>query len=84
MAQERAITTHIKAAEEYLGAARKLIRVNEHFAAVLCTATGTERAAMSLILYLGARPATRHRHHEILETLKPLQRRKQKTISRNN
>lgn len=72
MAQERAITTHIKAAEEYLGAARKLIRVNEHFAAVLCTATGTERAAMSLILYLGARPATRHRHHEILETLKPL------------
>jgi len=27
---------------------------------------------MALILQLNARPATRHRHHEILKTLKPL------------
>ena len=72
MAEKRTITTHIKAAQEYLTAAKKLIDADEHFAAVLCTATGVERAAMALILYLGARPATRHRHHEILRTLQPL------------
>jgi len=72
MGEERTITTHIKAAEEYLEAAEKLIDAGEHFAAVLCTATGVERAAMALILSLGARPATRHRHHEILRTLQPV------------
>jgi HEPN domain-containing protein len=72
MAQERTITTHIKAAEEYLQAATKLIKANEHFAAVLCAAIGAERAAMALILHLSAVPATGHRHHEILKTLQPL------------
>ena len=62
----------MKASIEYLEAAQKLMEVNESFAAVLCTATGVERAAMALILYLGARPATRHRHHEVLKRLQPL------------
>lgn len=72
MAEERIVATHIKACIEYLEAARKLIEAGEYFAAVLCTATGVERAAMALILYLGARPATRHRHHEVLRSLQPL------------
>lgn len=78
MGEKGAINTHIKAATEYLEAARKLIEANEHFAAVLCTATGVERATMGLILHLGARPAVRHRHHEVLRTLQPLIREKHK------
>lgn len=72
MAEKEAVATHVKAAKEYLEAAKTLIEANQHFAAVLCTATGMERAAMALILHLGARPATRHRHHEILRTLQSL------------
>lgn len=72
MAEERIIATHVKAGEEYLEVARKLLEANEHFAAVLCLATGVERAAMALILHLGARPASRHRHHEVLKALQPL------------
>jgi len=72
MGEKEAVATHIKAAIEYLEAARKLMEADEHFAAVLCTATGVERAAMGLVLHLGARPATRHRHHEVLRTLQPL------------
>lgn len=72
MGEDRVIATHVKACLEYLQAARKLIEAGEHFAAVLCAATGVERAAMALILHLGARPATRHRHHEVLRSLQPL------------
>ena len=60
MGEKGAVATHIKAAIEYLEAARKLMEADEHFAAVLCAATGVERAAMGLVLHLGARPATRH------------------------
>lgn len=76
MGEKEAVATHIKAATEYLEAAQKLIDANQHFAAVLCTATGVERATMGLILHLGARPATRHRHHEVLRILQPLIREK--------
>jgi HEPN domain-containing protein len=55
-----------------LEAAEKLMDAGEYFAAVLCAATGVERAAMALILHLGGRPATRHRHHEVLRALQPL------------
>lgn len=72
MGEKEATATHIKAATEYLEAAQKLIEVNQHFAAVLCTAIGVERATMGLILHLGARPATRHCHHEVLRTLQSL------------
>lgn len=76
MGEKEAITTHIKAATEYLEAAQTLIEEKQHFAAVLCTATGLERATMGLVLHLGARPATRHRHHEVLRTLQPIIREK--------
>ncbi|MGC9346039.1 MAG: HEPN domain-containing protein, partial [Candidatus Bathyarchaeales archaeon] len=56
--------------------AQKLMEANEYFAAVLCAATGVERATMGLILHLGARPATKHRHHEVLRTLQPLIQKK--------
>lgn len=69
MAEERVVATHVKASIEYLGAAHKLMEAGEYFAAVLCAATGVERAAMALILFLGARPAVRHRHHEVLRSL---------------
>lgn len=72
MGQERAVVTHLKAAEEYLEAARKILSSREYFAVVLCAATGIERAAMALVLHLGARPAAKHRHHEVLRTLQPL------------
>lgn len=72
MAEERIVATHLKACVEYLEAARKLMEAGEYFAAVLCAATGVERAAMALILHHGARPATRHRHHEVLMGLQPL------------
>ena len=72
MGEERAIATHLKASLEYLEVAEKLMDAGEYFAAVLCAATGVERAAMALILGLGGRPATRHRHHEVLKTLQPL------------
>lgn len=72
MAEERVVATHVKACVEYLVAARKLMEAGEYFAAVLCAATGVERAAMALILHHGARPATRHRHHEVLRSLQPL------------
>jgi len=76
MGEKEAITTHIKAATEYLEAAQKLMEAKEYFAAVLCAATGVERATMGLILHLGARPATKHRHHEVLKTLQPLIQKK--------
>lgn len=72
MGEERAVATHVKASIEYMEAAQKLMEASEYFAAVLCTATGVERAAMALILHLGARPATRHRHHEVLRSLQSL------------
>jgi len=72
--EERIVAVHIRAAEEYLDAARKLMDLGAYFAAVLCTATGMERAAMALILHLGGRPAVRHRHHEALVILQPLVR----------
>jgi len=54
------------------------MQADEHFAAVLCAATGVERASMALILHLGARPATRHRHHEVLRTLQPIVKEEQR------
>lgn len=65
MYKEKIVTTHIRAA-------RKLIQAEEHFAAVLCSATGVERAVMGLITHLGVRPASKHRHHEVLRLLKPI------------
>jgi HEPN domain-containing protein len=72
MVGKEAIATHLKASSEYLEVAEKLEKAGEYFAAVLCAATGVERAAMALILHLGGRPASRHRHHEVLKILQPL------------
>jgi len=72
MVEEGAITAHLEAADEHLEVARKLLVSGEYFAAVLCAATGVERAAVALILHLGGRPAVRHRHHEVMKILQPL------------
>ena len=71
MGKERIVSIHVKSSEEYLNAAKKLLDLGEHFASVLCAATGAERAAMALVFHLGGRPAARHKHHEVLKILEP-------------
>ncbi len=69
---EEVIKAHLRAAEEYFEAAIKLMDLKLYFAAVLCAAVGLERSCMALILKLGARPAAKHRHHEVLNALRTL------------
>jgi HEPN domain-containing protein len=54
------------------------MKTGDYFAAILCATTGIERASMALILYLGGRPVTRRRHHEVLKSLQSIVTRDKK------